>query len=180
MTSFHRDRATARGHKLDCKTCVAETRPSRKDSVTSKAYWAKFYAANKERLLEDAQKSDSRKAYARARYKADRERFRTQQREYATTTHAKAVRAALQRKRNKRIAEATPRWLTDEQRAQMHYAYWHAKDAARVTGEPYHVDHILPLRGKKVCGLHVPWNLRVVPAEINLRKHANIEGQKHG
>jgi hypothetical protein len=64
----------------------------------------------------------------------------------------------------------TPSWLTKEHFKEIEYFYWLAKDLKCLTGEEYHVDHIVPLQGKTVSGLHVPWNLQVIPKSLNLSK----------
>jgi hypothetical protein len=73
-------------------------------------------------------------------------------------------------KRRSLKLEARPSWISKEQEQQIKDFYWLAKDLTAVSGETYHVDHIVPLQGKNVCGLHVPWNLQVLPADINLSK----------
>jgi len=70
----------------------------------------------------------------------------------------------------KRLKQATPSWLTKDQKKLIGDFYHHAKDCQMVSGESYHVDHIVPIKGKNVCGLHVPWNLQVLPADINIAK----------
>ena len=79
------------------------------------------------------------------------------------------VRADTKARRRKH-REATPLWLTREQKGQIRELYKIAITMTKTTGEQYVVDHIIPLRSEVVCGLHVPWNLRVIPRQENLLK----------
>ena len=79
------------------------------------------------------------------------------------------VRADTKARRRKH-REATPEWLTRTQKAQIRHLYQIAITMSRTTGEQYVVDHIYPLRSEVVCGLHVPWNLRILTQADNLRK----------
>jgi 5-methylcytosine-specific restriction endonuclease McrA len=72
--------------------------------------------------------------------------------------------------RRRKHREATPPWITRRQKADMRALYQIAITMTQTTGEQYVVDHIVPLRSHEVCGLHVPWNLRVITQEENLKK----------
>jgi len=80
----------------------------------------------------------------------------------------KPLKAALQAKRKSVILQRTPKWDADAHLIVAKYQV--AAMLSRETGEPYHVDHIIPLQGKYVSGLHVFSNLRVIPGSDNVKK----------
>ena len=79
------------------------------------------------------------------------------------------VRADTKARRRKH-RDATPPWLTAKQKFEIRQLYQIAITMSKTTGEQYVVDHIVPLRSPNVCGLHVPWNLRVITQKENLTK----------
>lgn len=75
---------------------------------------------------------------------------------------AKAKRRALQN-------NAIPKCLTLEDFDDIKTYYFVREQLSR-DGAIYHVDHIIPLNNDVVCGLHVPWNLRILAASENMSK----------
>lgn len=67
-------------------------------------------------------------------------------------------------------AHRCPAWLSEDDKWMIHEAYVLAATRSKVTGVSWHVDHIVPLRGTTVSGLHVPWNLQVITGCENVRK----------
>jgi hypothetical protein len=73
-------------------------------------------------------------------------------------------------KRHATKLNATPDWLTKFDINYIKHLYIQAKELELLDGIKYHVDHIIPLQGKTVCGLHVPWNLQILEATENIKK----------
>ena len=109
----------------------------------------------------------------RLRYKGNKEKIALQSKIYYNKNKYRYLAAAAKRKARK--LQATPEWLTASQEAEIIQLYKKAKELENITGNKYHVDHIVPLQGKNVCGLHVPWNLQIIPAEENLRKSNKMQ-----
>lgn len=78
----------------------------------------------------------------------------------------------LMRARNYRLVKhkAMPKWLTAIQRAQIEEFYEVCAAVNMQTGIKHEVDHIIPLNGETVCGLHVPWNLQILTRFENRSK----------
>ena len=93
---------------------------------------------------------------------------------YRQSPAGKASRKREHAIRERRNKLATPKWLTKEQKKKIVDIYEDMRRYRDTTGEEYHVDHIIPIRGKNVCGLHVPWNLRVIKAFDNMSKGNEI------
>lgn len=65
---------------------------------------------------------------------------------------------------------ATPDWLTQKDINEIKEFYELAQELSWLSESPLEVDHIIPLQGKNVSGLHVPWNLQILPKSMNLSK----------
>jgi len=121
--------------------------------------------------------SDIRSEERRHRWHADpewRAERMAKMKDWQTANPHKMREYSLRRHATK--LKATPPWLTQEQLDEMRSMHAHANDCYAVSGQVYHVDHIVPLQGKNVSGLHVPWNLQVLPADLNIAKHNKYEG----
>lgn len=70
--------------------------------------------------------------------------------------------------------DRVPPWQSATDRLEIESIYAYCA-GLRESGLDYHVDHIVPLRGETVSGLHVPWNLQVIPGVENMSK-----GNRHG
>lgn len=79
--------------------------------------------------------------------------------------------ASTRAKRLKR----NPKWLKDYFVEEIKEFYKLAKALEEFTGIKHEVDHIIPLQGKLVSGLHVPWNLRVITKDENNKKRNKFE-----
>ena len=128
----------------------------------------------RELRLNWAVKNKERKAqldreYATSNPEARRKaRAKWDQQNPGLTTAAKAKNKTERKQR-------VPAWLTEDDYWMIEQAYELAALRTKMFGFAWHVDHIIPLTGKKVSGLHVPSNLRVIPAIENLRKSNKFE-----
>lgn len=143
-----------------CKKCVFE-------------YHRAYRAANKERIAalkkvwvenNKEHKAVLDKGYANANPVARR----IARKKWAFAN--KGIINSYTRKRRADQLNRTPIWLTDIDKERIKNEYKLAAILTKVTGESWHVDHVIPLQGKIVSGLHVPSNLRVMLGVENVSK----------
>lgn len=173
--AFYADKSKASGLSSYCKRCRIKTSCLRQVAGAEKyrEYMRDYYKKNAPRFT----------ARNRAHYEANREavakstdawrranltKSNGYSRRYREANPSK--RAALYAKYRAALIQRTPAWLNQADLAEIDGIYHFANLMQQITGVEYHVDHIEPLQGLNVSGLHVPWNLRAIPAQENVAK----------
>lgn len=159
----------------DCKTKLPLSNfgidNSRHDKLNSKCFECReirrkiYYENNKEAICKKARENYDPE-YSAEKWK----RFYISGKDRTRNVLRKAYSANRAMRYYTRKSLAMPKWLSKEQIQEIENMYWLARDLKLVSGQTYHVDHVAPLHGKDVCGLHVPWNLQVLPADLNIKK----------
>jgi hypothetical protein len=194
LDMFCKNKQKKDGLNVYCKPCHNKKNNDwdKRNPEKKKNKSVRYKAENPEKVLEAGRKSyhknkhkhkgtiklyqeknkEKKGEYDRLHYINNRDRLLQQNREYVKNNPDKnAAKGAKQRARK---MQATPLWLTDIQLKQIEWFYAASRMMTETTGVEHHVDHIYPLKGKKSCGLHVPWNLRCIPAKENLEKATKI------
>jgi hypothetical protein len=112
-------------------------------------------------------------AKKKASYKRNRLKHLAQKRIYRQTNRAKvnALGKAYKVRKKNRI----PEWVDKEHMWLIKEVYELAQLRTKQFGFPWHVDHIVPLQGELVSGLHVVENLQVIPGIENIKKKNKFE-----
>jgi len=160
LSEFYKQARNKDGHWHTCKSCDRER-------------LRESYQKDRDRILEKtkaygkANRHITRKASKKYYYK-NREAAIQRKLDWCKNNPEKAAATAAEYRARKN--KATPAWLSEEHKEQILTVYEHARECEVLTGDKYHVDHIVPLKGENISGLHVPWNLQVLPADLNIAK----------
>lgn len=137
-----------------------------------------FYNKRKGGLRGNCKECD--KAYRRARWAENPEKFRSIHRVWAKANPEKVnartsawkranpeKRSAIQGRRRASKMSATPLWADKFIISEIYHL---ARIRTFATSVKWHVDHIVPLKSELVCGLHCESNLQVIPYKVNISK----------
>lgn len=166
-TEFSPRRDRACGYRKECKSCtnarMAEWKTGNPDRLQTYKV-TKLSAGYKYEVDVHAQRLANKRYYAANKAKLA-ERYRENAARWLKQNPEKS--AAKKAERRFRKARAAPAWAN---KFFISEAYHLAQLRTKLTGFLWEVDHIVPLKSKLVCGLHVEHNLAVIPSRENSSK----------
>jgi hypothetical protein len=172
LSSFNKDKTRKDGRQRICKICQRlqkkEYHQNNQDKVLQ---WRKeYYQNNRDKELQrhkEYRQNNPDKVLQRHKeyYQNNQDKVLQRRKEYHQNNPDKARAKRARRRAAKN--NATPPWAD---KAAINAIYAEALWLQEFTGEPYHVDHIVPLKSDFVCGLHVPANLQTLPGAENIAK----------
>lgn len=160
LVDFIKCRDVKDGRGSSCIECKSLYRESYNNSEKGKA--TRLRAINN--YANNIEEMRARKKTPRAR--KIKQEWRNRNRAY--------LRAKVAKERASRI-QRTPNWLSEFDLDYIKSLYIQAKWLEDLEGVKYHIDHIVPLNGENVSGLHVPWNLQIMNAIDNIKKGNSFE-----
>lgn len=184
------DRYTSRGDCCECARARAAGRYSdQKTEILSSAKERyrkdpkKYIRKQQARREEDPERA---KRERREEYERNREAYISKAAKWARE-HPERVREFIDNwrrnnpdranqttvRRRMRLKQRIPAWLSLEDIAAIQACYEKARKLTEATGVEHQVDHVIPIMGLKVSGLHVPGNLQVLTATENRSKSNN-------
>lgn len=161
-------RSKINNNQFICLTCILKKRNktlTKNEEIKKKLRSAKLGKSGKNTNNWRGGNFDSKEYYNKNKEKLNK-RKRTKYRASLTAAEGKRRAAKLNQ---------TPNWLSKEHCFEILLIYKKANELSKNSNIKYHVDHIIPLQGKEVRGLHVPWNLQILEDKINIKKGNKVK-----
>ena len=118
-----------------------------------------------------AEKNKAHDAYLR-KLRKQTPKYKEAAKRWQQISEVRAKHTARVRARQLRTVQAMPAWVDKTELTKIYEQCCRLTD---MIGVKYSVDHIVPITHSLVCGLHVPWNLQILPAWQNSAKSNNFE-----
>lgn len=196
---FHKHKSTKDGFRDRCKICrnkekrkkyIKVIKADKIVSVVDSERQARYYIKNKEKIIERTKiyfknNRDRYRTYAAKKYVKHKDKINSKNNKYKEknrqninnyqNNYYRQNRGYFNFKRAERRAYRLKATLVGFE-DQVYEIYKKSTSLKANSGLPVVVDHIIPLKHKDICGLHVPWNLQIIDKYLNSKKKNSFDG----